>query len=412
MPSASARFRSNGIRHTLLLCHHRCPYLWRRHSVSRLTRLISLPSRSALKTAIAQNAQKNENTIGQKLVSKKSWKSYLQYTSIPASARNWIWRLFFIAPPLVVFLMSFPFTIMRVQGASMAPFFNINSSPDLPPTAPDIILVKKVKGIEALSNLTGNRPARLRLERGQIVVFFAPHDPTKLAVKRVIGIPGDRIKPLPGYPGGDDPVIIPYNHVWVEGDANSREKSMDSNYFGPISQNMVFGLVIAVLTPWTSLVAVNWDEQDYPAKTSGRLEKDVVQQAKLDPDEEASQKDNPFADGRAAVELAMMRKNRDQLVTMIRDRSKFDQLKSIYERAQTELRRGNKESREVARGLVVELQILFESVGLNKDGSPIPPAMRSLRQGGGNEQQDLERQKRLKDYLARQHQHSNEGIES
>ncbi|KIW87226.1 signal peptidase I [Cladophialophora bantiana CBS 173.52] len=350
--------------------------------------------------------------MGLELVSKKSWKSHLQHTCIPASARNWIWRLFFIAPPLAVFLMSFPFTIMRVQGASMAPFFNINSAPDLPPTAPDIILVKKIKGIKALSNLTGYRLDRLRLERGQIVVFYAPHDPTKLAVKRVIGIPGDRIKPLPGYPGGDDPVIIPYNHVWVEGDANSRERSMDSNYFGPISQNMVFGLVIAVLTPWTSPVAVNWDEHDYPAKTSGRLEKDVVQQAKLDPDEEASQKDNPFADGRAAIELAMMRKNRDQLVTMMRDRSKFNRLKGIYERAQTELRRGNKESREVASELVEELQVLFESVGLNKDGSPIPPAMGSLGQGGENEQQDLERQKRLKVYLARQHQHSNEGIES
>ncbi|OQU96278.1 hypothetical protein CLAIMM_02385 [Cladophialophora immunda] len=370
--------------------------------------MITLPNRSALKTAIAQNVQKNGETMGPELAPKKSWKSYLQSSSISSSTRSWIWRLFVIAPPLIVFFMSFPFTIMRVQGASMAPFFNINSSPHLPPNAPDIILVKKVKGIEALSNLMGDRYSRLRLERGQIVVFYAPHDPAKLAVKRVIGIPGDRIKPLPGYPGGDDSVIVPYNHIWVEGDANSREKSMDSNYFGPLSQNMVFGLVTAVLTPWATPVAVKGDEHDYPAKTSGRLEKDVVQRAKLDPDTEALQQDDPFADGRAAIELAMMRRNRDQLITMMRDRSKFDQLKRMYERAKTELRQGTKESKEVASGLVEELQVLFESVGLNKDGSPIPPALRTLQQGGG-EEDHVAKQKRLKDYLGRQHRGSNEG---
>ncbi|OAP55618.1 signal peptidase I [Fonsecaea erecta] len=407
MPPASRGSIPSGIRHAAMLCGPPSN-LYRYQPLARHRRTITLPNRSALKAAIAYNGQKSGNTTGPEPGSKKPGNPYKSSTFVPSFIRSWTWRLFVIAPPLMVLFMSLPYTIMRVQGASMAPFFNISSSPDLPPAAPDIILVKKVKGIGLLSRLMGDRSTRLKLERGQIVVFYAPHDPAKLAVKRVIGIPGDRIKPLPGYPGGADSVIIPYNHIWVEGDANSRERSMDSNYFGPLSQNMVFGLVTAVLTPWTSPVSMRWDEHDYPAKTSGRLEKDVVQHAKLDPDVEASQQDDPFADGRAAIELAMMRQNRDQLITLMRDKSKSDRLKKMYERAKTELHQGTNESKEVASGFVEELQVLFESVGLNKDGSPIPPALRTLTQDG--QEEDFEKQKRLKEYLARQQQVSNESV--
>ncbi|OAL17400.1 signal peptidase I [Fonsecaea multimorphosa] len=408
MPPASRGLFWSGIRHAVVICGPPSN-ICRSLPAFRLGHTITLPKRSALKTVLAPNVQKSGNTTGPELGSNEAWKPHMHYKSIPSSVRSWMWRVFIIGPPLIVFFMSFPFTILRVQGASMFPFFNVSSSPDLPPAAPDIILVKKVKAVEVLSNLMGSRFQRFKLERGQIVVFYAPHDPSKLAVKRVIGIPGDRIKPLPGYPGGDDPVIVPYNHVWVEGDANSREKSMDSNYFGPLSQNMVFGLVTAVLTPWSSPVAVRWDEHDYPAKTSGRVEKDVVHHAKLDPDADALQQDDPFADGRAATELAMMQQNRDQLIAIMRDKSKFERLKSMYERAQTELRQGTKESQEVATGLVEELQVLFESVGLNKDGTPIPPALRALKQGREDEGHS-EKQKRLKDYLARNQQVSSEGV--
>ncbi|KAH0829880.1 signal peptidase I [Fonsecaea monophora] len=402
---------SNGVRHVVDILTPP-PNLYRYRPALGPRCMITLPSRSALETATRQSAQQSAQTTGAELGAKKpGGESDTRYSFAWRFARSWTWRLFVIAPPLLVLFMSFPYTIMRVQGASMAPLFNINSSPHLPPTAPDVILVKKVKGIEAWPNLTRDGSSRLTLKRGQIVVFYAPHDPTKLAVKRVIGVPGDRVKPLPGYPGGDDPVIVPYNHIWVEGDANSREKSMDSNYFGPLSQNMVLGLVTAVLPPWAWPVAVRGDEHDYPAKTSGRLEKDVVQHAKLDPDTEASKQDDPFEDGRAAIELAMMRQNRDQMITMIRDKSKFERMKTMYERAKTELKHGTGESREVASGLVEELQVLFESVGLNKDGNVMPPALRSLKRGRTDER-EVEKQKRLDEYLARQRQASNDGIGS
>lgn len=269
----------------------------------------------------------------------------------------------------------------------MTPFFNVNSSPELPPTAPDVILVQKSQGLQLLPRFLHH--PKPKLERGQIVVYYTPHDPSRLAVKRVVGLPGDRVTPLPGYPGGDDvEVIVPYNHIWVEGDANSREMSQDSNYFGPISQNMVYGYVIATFTWWGKPVFLeNYEGHDYPAKHSGRIEKDVVSSAKIDPNKQYQQDQDPFHTGAAALELAMMRKHRDLLPRKMRDKAGFEKVRSIYLQAKDELAKNDADTMEVAQGLVEELEIAFECVGLNKDGTRIPTTFG---------------EKRLEDYLARQ----------
>lgn len=325
------------------------------------------------------------------------------------SLRHWIWRLFYIVPPVAFVILEFPLEIMWVSGPSMSPLLNVNSSPELPQTS-DAILVQKV--------LFPDRPRlvlslpKWQIQRGQIIVFYAPHNPEKLAVKRVIGVPGDRIQPLPGYPGGDEPVVVPYNHIWVEGDANSREKSVDSNWYGPISQNLVIGFVKMVLTPWYAPVVVRWEEHDYPAKDSGRIEKDVVHDAKLDPDRKSLSE--AFNNGVAARELSAIQRNRTQLPYMMLDQKRLPKLRTMYAQAKMELEQQNPDSQEVAQGLVEELEAAFESVGLSRDGSPLPPAMRPTGDGGGEgghqdgteqEQSNLDqhiKQKRLKDYLERQ----------
>lgn len=282
----------------------------------------------------------------------------------------------------------------------MSPFLNVNSSPDLPQTS-DTILVQKV--LFADSPLMGIRTPKWDLQRGQIAVFYAPHDPTRLAVKRVIGLPGDRVRPLPGYPGGDEPVVVPYNHVWVEGDANSREKSVDSNWYGPISQNLIIGFVLMVLTPWYMPAPVRWSQHDYPAKNSGRVEKDVVHDAKLDPDDR--DRADAFNNGAAARELAAITKNRDQLPWVMRDPDKLSKLRMMYSQAKDEVDRQDPETRDVAMGLVVELELAFEAVGLSKDGNLLPPAMRDLAYNPGQEHES-DKQKRLREYLDRQPQDS------
>lgn len=42
---------------------------------------------------------------------------------------------------------------------------------------------------------------------------------------------------------------VPFNHVWVEGDADDPGKSLDSNTYGPVSISMIQGNVVAVLYP-------------------------------------------------------------------------------------------------------------------------------------------------------------------
>lgn len=42
---------------------------------------------------------------------------------------------------------------------------------------------------------------------------------------------------------------MPFNHLWVEGDAQDPKKSLDSNTYGPISVSLVTGRAVAVLRP-------------------------------------------------------------------------------------------------------------------------------------------------------------------
>lgn len=79
-----------------------------------------------------------------------------------------------------------------------------------------------------------------------------------LAIKRVIGLPGDKVYTRAPYPY---PIAeVPAGHVWVEGDNRDGTKSLDSNYYGPISMSLITGRVTHVLWPWKSFGAVRWWE--------------------------------------------------------------------------------------------------------------------------------------------------------
>lgn len=75
----------------------------------------------------------------------------------------------------------------------------------------------------------------------------SPANSSHIAIKRVVGLPGDRIttrepcmKPMQ---------IVPFNHVWLEGDAEDPRRSLDSNTYGPVSISLITGRVVAVLAP-------------------------------------------------------------------------------------------------------------------------------------------------------------------
>jgi len=59
----------------------------------------------------------------------------------------------------------------------------------------------------------------------------SPINPRSWVIKRIIATEGDVVETRPTYPERN--VIVPKNHVWVEGDEAFH--SRDSNSYGPVS---------------------------------------------------------------------------------------------------------------------------------------------------------------------------------
>jgi len=109
-----------------------------------------------------------------------------------------------------------------------------------------------------------------RIERGDVVVFRYPGDPSKNYIKRVIGMPGDRIEIVRGTVivnsrALDEPyvpsefrdertmteVTVPEDSYFLLGD--HRNLSSDSRDFGAVEQDAIFGK--AVFGYWPAAMA-------------------------------------------------------------------------------------------------------------------------------------------------------------
>lgn len=73
---------------------------------------------------------------------------------------------------------------------------------------------------------------RGKFNRGDIVIARCPTNPKQQICKRIVGMPGDRIRT--GFASSE---IIPIGHVWLEGDNTSN--SCDSRIFGPVPQGLI-----------------------------------------------------------------------------------------------------------------------------------------------------------------------------
>ena len=80
---------------------------------------------------------------------------------------------------------------------------------------------------------------RFAVDHGDIIAFRSPQDPDRILIKRVVGLPGDVLKNI-GF--RQSSITVKEGYVWVEGD--NKERSMDSNNFGPVP----LGLMIAKAT--------------------------------------------------------------------------------------------------------------------------------------------------------------------
>jgi signal peptidase I len=104
------------------------------------------------------------------------------------------------------------------------------------------------------------------IHRGDVVVFLYPHDHEKSYIKRVIALPGDRLKIDHGQVSVNDRPIeesyvpkrftddrsqpemrVPQHEYFVMGD--HRSISSDSRDFGPVDRDLIYGKAAFVYWP-------------------------------------------------------------------------------------------------------------------------------------------------------------------
>lgn len=108
------------------------------------------------------------------------------------------------------------------------------------------------------------------ISRGDVVVFHYPRDPEKSYIKRVIAVPGDRVRIDEGRVFVNDvplnesyvplqyedfrsypETVVPAHSYFVLGD--HRNLSNDSRDFGPVDESFIYGKAVFAYWPMSSM---------------------------------------------------------------------------------------------------------------------------------------------------------------
>lgn len=163
----------------------------------------------------------------------------------PGSNTFTLWmRDVLISVAASVLIITFLYQPVRVEGTSMLPRLEDHDR---------LFINKFVYHIASI-------------HRGDVVVFHYPRDPEKSYIKRVIALPGDRLRIDRGqvYVNGErlsEPYVparyedtrslsemtIPEDEYFVMGD--HRSISSDSREFGPVDRDLIYGKAVFVYWP-------------------------------------------------------------------------------------------------------------------------------------------------------------------
>ena len=157
--------------------------------------------------------------------------------------RLWLRDLLFSAAASVL-IITFLYQPVRVEGTSMLPRLEDRDR---------LFINKFVYSFSAI-------------ERGDVVVFHYPRDPEKSYIKRIIGLPGDRLRidhgvlwlngrrQLERYVPGNyqdsrslAEIVVPAESYYVMGD--HRSISSDSRDFGPVERSLIYGKAVFIYWP-------------------------------------------------------------------------------------------------------------------------------------------------------------------
>jgi len=155
----------------------------------------------------------------------------------------WLRDLLFSAAASVL-IITFLYQPVRVEGTSMLPRLEDRDR---------LFINKFVYHLSAI-------------ERGDVVVFHYPRDPEKSYIKRVIALPGDRLRIdhgvvwLNGTPQTENyvpeeyrdtrsmaEIVVPEQTFFMMGD--HRSISSDSREFGPVERSLIYGKAVFVYWP-------------------------------------------------------------------------------------------------------------------------------------------------------------------
>lgn len=196
-------------------------------------------------------------------------------------------RSFFPLLAVVFVLRSFLFEPFQIPSSSMAPTLEVG----------DYILVNKFTWGIRLPVLRDKVVEVGEPERGDVVVFYPPHMNDTYYIKRVIGLPGDRIsyrnkqlfvngEPIPqdwsaaggnargrfrvgreslgedghllqvdlARPTRDFSVTVKPGHYFMMGD--NRDNSSDSRVWGQVPERDIVGKAVAIWMHWESLLSI------------------------------------------------------------------------------------------------------------------------------------------------------------
>ncbi len=165
---------------------------------------------------------------------------------------------------LIALLHFYVFQAYRVVGSSMQPTLQDN----------EYLIISKIDASKSsVQNLLGQKNGGYIPERGQIIVFHFPKEPEKTFVKRVVGIPGDRVVVRNGTvtvynkanPSGFNPDVayeeegtltahetdetVEPGNVFVMGDNRTQGGSYDSREWGELPSRYIIGNAVLRLLP-------------------------------------------------------------------------------------------------------------------------------------------------------------------
>ncbi|NWG02794.1 MAG: signal peptidase I [Syntrophaceae bacterium] len=171
-----------------------------------------------------------------------------------------------IAILIALFIRTFVVQAFKIPSGSMEPTLLVG----------DYLLVNKfIYGIR-IPYIRTKLFQFKKPQRGDIIVFIYPKDPTKDFIKRVIGTEGEKVQIFRGQiyindkfmddPWGHfqtnqqlgyfpmmenyGPVVVPRDALFVLGD--NRDNSQDSRFWGYVDLNAVLGKALIIYFSWNS----------------------------------------------------------------------------------------------------------------------------------------------------------------